>query len=820
MSSKLALVLVGLTVLLGALLWFAPWDSGPAVRNESALAPEEVLEHVVDTSAESARALSVAPVPTTPTDGREAVASVEEDSLASERSSADSFDVRLRAHFVDDFEMDLAGVELTCALPKLSGTSGADGEVLIEATVAEVHRGKLRILKAKLPGFFRRKLDVTLRPGAVIDLGTVELVSAGTISGFVREPDGLSAGGLEVVCTNRGPVHFTPATRSRPAGVLSSTSTNAQGHFVLNDVPVGDMRFWAGGEGWSWGFTDATVERGVETPIDIQVERLQAEDVIELLVVDPNGDPVPDAPISYHYRSEGRSGSGGTRSDEEGRCRYRLALIAPHDFAAQDPEHELRPAIARQVDPGTLGLVLQLGEARTLTLNAKDEAGAPIDEFSASVSYVATQLSLSGQRISSDPEASPGRVALILPTETFVVRVDAEGYQTAKVGPLDPETVGASIDVELRTLPGIRGRVVDRRGEPVGGAAVSLHPLVGEGDYVTINGFNCRSRQSASASGRSDEQGEFALTLRESGRFVLRVEASGLAPVETGPFDWTASVGARGLEVVVGAGGSLEGKVIPLPGQSAVGVIVGLSRGDGFGVTQRTDAKGSYRFDDLTPGRWLIEHRDEELSPNSINSSSGSTQEPVEIPWNCEVFDGATTRFDLDLTQRSPVVLTGSLKFDGKAAADWDASLKLGGQGPELSRDELDAQGAFELDHDQAGPHELWIQGWAPGSMMFFLRAELDLEFGENQWSRDFPTGTIEGDVALRHLGARPRISIDWNEEGVLFTGSISPSEDGSFEIEGCPAGSVRLTLRNEGIDDIVRTLDLRAGRVERVTFD
>src|SRR5690606_27515975 len=125
------------------------------------------------------------------------------------------------------------------------------------------------------------------------------------------------------------------------------------------------------------------------------------------------------------------------------------------------------------------------------------------------------------------------------------------------------------------------------------------------------------------------------------------------------------------LDVRLGEGGVLEGRVLPPPGRSAAGTIVGISRGDGYARTVRVGADGRFLFDRLIPGRYHVVRHDRELRsgpPRSFGTfGTFGTSGIGELPWSCEVFDGRTTRHDLDL---STCVVRGRLLCgaDGSAA--------------------------------------------------------------------------------------------------------------------------------------------------------
>ena len=111
-------------------------------------------------------------------------------------------------------------------------------------------------------------------------------------------------------------------------------------------------------------------------------------------------------------------------------------------------------------------------------------------------------------------------------------------------------------------------------------------------------------------------EGAFVATLRTAGEFVVRVEHAGFAPAEIGPFAIDPERGLDGIEAVLDQGGSIAGEVRSAAGPVA-GAIVGVSRGDGHAVTQRSGVDGAFRFDRLMPGPWTVQLVEEDIAPMS-----------------------------------------------------------------------------------------------------------------------------------------------------------------------------------------------------------
>ena len=136
--------------------------------------------------------------------------------------------------------------------------------------------------------------------------------------------------------------------------------------------------------------------------------------------------------------------------------------------------------------------------------------------------------------------------------------------------------------------------------------------------------------------------------LPEVDAFYLRVTREGYADLLLGPLS-AASVGGgseHGLELALGAGGALEGRVLLEEG-SGEGAIVAVHFGDGRPRTQRAGPDGRFRFEGLPAGRCRVERVDEEVVPGTRTLSFGGAAETPTF--DVSVREGGVTVHDLDL---------------------------------------------------------------------------------------------------------------------------------------------------------------------------
>jgi hypothetical protein len=761
-------------------------------RASAAAAP--VLEEAAEpTRSGEAVSLVTPTAPLAPPAREEAVVAPEP--AASQRPSASAASLATAdGRFVEPGGVPIEGVRIAPRGRRADPvTSAADGSFTWSEDLGEREQRRLT-LHALHPGFVRRALELTLRRGESVHLGTIVLDWGGSVSGRVADGTGKPMGGARVVCTLGEQTYSAWEKRRGPANPLADTKSAADGWFVLEGLPPGSMRVWASAEGMQHALSDVvTVRAGHETAgVELVLEPLDPEDTVEVLVQDPEGAPVSRARIQYSYKAENMSGSGTTIADENGRWHHRLDARAPHELIASDPERRYTDASAT-VEPGARGQVIRLGELRTVELAVSDESGAPIERWTATARSPDRPGATLGEPTRSKV-GSGGVGRMPVPPLPFHLHVEAENHDVTELGPFDPARAPERLEIRLAALPGVTGRVL-AGGNPVAGASVGLHETVDDAQRLTVNGFLARSQRSAKASATSRADGTFQLTLRETGRFYVRASLGGYAPAEIGPFEMAPRPGLHDLELELREGGSIEGRVLLPGGEDAAGTIVGISRGDGHPVTQIAGTGGSFRFDGLTAGPWRVERRREEIRDGSWSSSTSSGRaKPRDMRWNCTVRDGETTRFDLDLRFDVPAVLSGRLFLAGKAPSGWVAYLHREGQNDVSST--IGPDGTFRLQAVEPGECSLSLSGELAGEQLQ-LYQPLDLAPGETPWALDVALGRVEGQV-VQPL-SEDHLSFVWQGADDLRAHvAIRPDVQGRFALPAVPAGAARIVRWSE----------------------
>jgi hypothetical protein len=328
---------------------------------------------------------------------------------------------------------------------------------------------------------------------------------------------------------------------------------------------------------------------------------------------------------------------------------------------------------------------------------------------------------------------------------------------------------------------------------------------------------------------RTDADGRFDLSMSIPIRFAFVRAAAGpnpdapnptIAAAEVGPFAYDPKVGLDGLELILGNGGSIEGRVLLPEGRDTTGLIVGVSRGDGYPRTMKVGADGAYRFAHLTPGRYAVAI----LGDTTDWTRSAGLGEPSgvdELPYQCAVDADRKTTFDLDLSAGVDVVLLGRVALGSKSWEGFEVRASAAEQKASDVKTTVTADGRYRLALPNGGR---WTLSFAnsndPGHLE--LRLSIDVAaMGETQTQYSPVTGAIRGTVKGVPSPSATKVQYWRSVPGEPYlSGVVIPAADGSFAIDPLPVGAVRLTLEGaDGKPIQERKVDLTAGAATEATF-
>lgn len=694
--------------------------------------------------------------------------------------------VRLR--FVDEEGSPVPDVAVRSWSSAATVHSTADGRARLELT-PPAPDGETQLAHAA-PGYANDSLSVRLRPGADLDLGEVVLRAGGALSGRVVDEAGAPLEGVRVAVRGAevseaigGGMRMSHRTALGAADAV----TDADGRFRLTGLLAGDVIVEAeSADSLHHGESGRVEIRAGQESLGLVVvaARIPDDRRIEGRVLDPSGHPVPRASVRGRYRTLFSGGSIGVQSDRDGHFRMILPSSVSLDLEVSDPQDRWNTIFAEGVPAGTLDAELRFVESRPLQVELAAPGGRRPDRASLSLRAASGDERYLGWY--ADLAVSAAEPLVIRrPDEPYRLHVLADGFAEAVVGPLSPDT-GGPVRVELVRLPGPSGRVT-LVGRAAPGADVTAWALATERAYC--DGVPVWVQPDPVARTTADADGSFELTVREPGRFFLRAELAGHAPAELGPYDLVPGTPLRGLELSLGLGGSIEGRVTRPDGRRTASVVL-ASRGDARAQTARTSPDGDYRFDDLLPGPWELRLVDEELSSAGSSQRSEPGRPFRSIDADCVVRVGETTRHDLGAAvARDPVRLSGRFGLAGAAPEGWIA-VGLDREGPgEPVECRLDAGGRFALEIHSGGSQVVQLAPPDPGLPRFAL--ELDLPPGDHAWEADVALGTL--DLTALDGSAQPLFAV-WERPEDGLSALVEVSANGTVNAPvRVPAGRVRI---------------------------
>jgi len=689
---------------------------------------------------------------------------------------------RIHGRFVDALGRSVAGASvLNRVWPgvEFPVRSVADGSFEAVVDWPADHRDTWYECVVRVLGWARWNYNDKLVPGQELDLGLVRLEPGGALRGKVVL-DSMPAGEAQILVVQaqklppeagwrfetgaptgpsfvsigvKNPEYEKPVDRGRSA---------SDGTFRIIGLPTGSYGLWARCGTSFWATTSAfEVRAGEETNVpDIVLEPLPRAYFIQGMVVDPDGAPVPSAKVTGKPTDRRRADcfSNETRSDSEGGFRLSVFPLScgPFELQASVEDQRFEDVELAPIDAGASCLVLQLGRMRELVVHVIDSEGRPVPEFGWSSGVDLFSTRYEGDQSRPRPG---GRATLRFPEKARVqLTIEVPGFEPQE---LDVGEDERELTVTLPRVgrPEVSGRVT-HHGQPVAGAHVDLvqrdsdlvDDLIGRPesglDYCTPG--NCVT---------SDAQGTFRMPNEwPSYSYRARAWAKGFAPAYSSVFEGAAS----GLELELPDGGALEGRVrLPGNGENS-GIALRAHRSDvlesmncqvGRQFRTRTDVDGSYRFEGLARGNWLVSV---ELSPGQLQGLGWSEADGKtcrETPFVFEEREGAITNADLDLHQPcGSCRLRGKLTVGDQITEGYVYLLLLGPQVMRFANGGVDSEGRFELATRAPGRYRLVVHA-GPGHHRYRLVTDLvTLVPGETVWERSLTlTEWKEDGVRLDH---------------------------------------------------------------------
>ena len=634
-------------------------------------------------------------------------------------------------------------------------------------------------------------IDISLRRGS--RLGGRILSRSAT-----EEPVPLGGARVSVLPRGLRDLHFARELLEATAAV-----TAADGGFLARRVPPGQVDVIAWAPGHLHGMLGGVVvpEGGGVRVGDLELLRGAT---VEVLVSDDTGAPLEGAQASWWtadwksfrfrfgftpFLMQATEGFEYPRSDAEGRLTagpfpgsppFSMAFY----LAGYQPSFEKWSPAPEFGENGEL--TVQLNRAGAVEGIVMDlSAGEPVRRFTLE----------SERRLESDPAApsgwNPFAGGILVEDEQGRFRLDGlpPGRVEMRVRSDEHLPIAVQLDVVAgETTRGVivnmtrggvvRGRVVDAEGLPVAGATV----LATDGDGDPVRGWPRSPRIGASDSVArhnqdfgmdmlevahtlgsvgpgavlSDETGAFVLHSVPTGGVHLRAWHRDHARASVGPLRVPREGMLEDIEIQMGSGGSVRGRVTDRHGRPVPGAIIVATRPDSLGGSPHGDkdvyqghsgADGSYRIEHMAAGSYFLflTRGDAALDPlaflGTMNFDLVRVPAEGEVTYNLVDSSAAGTRVFGVVTSGGQPVRGGTLfalSFEGENLFGVDAKVA-----------EVGADGTFEFPGLEPGDFQFRYGG---DTAEVVLEVEV-LDRAAQRVDLALPQGGLEGRVISAETG-------------------------------------------------------------------
>jgi len=420
---------VVVVVALAVLIWRGFTDAGESaarIASSSSDVAERGAPVPLDSRAEDLERAEVADVETS---------SAPEEEIA-DTAPQNVEQVRIFGRVIDSEHAPIAGAEIAANVLRVDqapAQSDSSGRFEFEVDARRLVDSVLLIVAART--FEARYVQAPSANGGEIDVGDVELARGGVVAGRVVDSAGAPVRGAKVIVDGLQTPYerlaeFRRVSVDRLGWAWPNAKSAEDGSFELIGLPAGRTRLVAGADGYLTTYSeiiDLTAARE-RSGLVLTLDAFEREDFVRGIVLDPSGEPAPDVLVNL----AGERCDVRGRTEPDGRFVLFLERRESVDLVVID-KGQKRFAMACDVPPGS-DLSLSLRAMRVVPFTAHDAAGAEIPHASMSVELAARRsLGLFRSR--------PGESEALIPPCEFTALVQAPGFATAVLGPLDGATI-------------------------------------------------------------------------------------------------------------------------------------------------------------------------------------------------------------------------------------------------------------------------------------------------------------------------------------------------------------------------------------------
>ncbi|HVR43134.1 MAG TPA: carboxypeptidase regulatory-like domain-containing protein [Thermoanaerobaculia bacterium] len=659
------------------------------------------------------------------------------------------------------------------------------------------------VLEVARPGHRMPSVTVDARAGERITRSIAGEPQATIVGTVVDEEKRGVAGAVVSIETELSQPRFRMAT-----GLPARSAPD--GRFVMREVPPDrEIRLEASRRGLPSGSSDAmtlgpaerksgvtlVIPRGFEIS-GIAVDRDENPVAGATVTAEPSRQQAPGMIVMRRMLAAEGEDSRGVLTARDGTFRMRLAR-GKHDLTVSAEGWIPRLLRAVEIEPGLDPLRVEMTEGVSITgrVVRADGTGAP----DVSISVMSNEPR-SGGPVVTGPDG--GFVLGGLPQGVVRIFASKPDEHIREMKTL--EAPAAGVLIELPPGGALRGRVVEKETK----RAVTDFSAGLSGERRGAGGMMVMRGPQVLRPFRT-EDGSFELQNVPAGGGELIVESPGFVTARV-PVEVEEGKTLEDVEVALERGTTIVGKVTGPDGAPLAGVSIGLG-----GETRNlmipqiapqrgtsSDAAGEYRLEGVAAGEHMLRAR-----KDGYQNESRTLQ-----------VEGSEMRVDLRLSRGEAV--TGVVVTEsGMPVADASVTARSAVQDGTARNTKTDANGAFRLDGLTPGRYTFAAsrEGYARGEVR-----DVDVSVPSAVRITLSAGGTISGRIF--GLSAAEMPSVQVSARGAGGFASSSAAHDGTFRIEGAPAGTLQVQARVQSMGSSrsspVRTVELPAGSEARVDLD
>jgi hypothetical protein len=630
-----------------------------------------------------------------------------------------------------------------------------------------------------------------------IDVGELVLEPGARASGFVHDTLGIPCAGVRMSMTH-------PNRRTGVLPVRDETLSAADGRFAFDNAPAARCTLEARSDDLREAKLEVDLSGGEpRTDIDVILPELHGADSISGVVMDPDGNPVPNALIAETETAgpEPRL-SISTGCDERGRFRIDGRPGGVFELTVRDRRARWCGVRRGDIRSGTHDVVIALDGSRSFLLRVRDASGVPVERFgfdrvsSVMYDYVRDEIT----------QHPGGEVRMASDLVPFDLRVVACGYHSETIAGLDPDHLPAVVDVALRHACMLRGSV-SSEGRPVQFARITI------GDSHLLDNAPPRSMlgDARAPEAVTDASGAFELTVEGTGTVRLRAQnGARLAPL-TSDIAVKPGEDVAGIAIELATTGSIEGAVFDSTGLPRAGVAVAAAS-DGKPVeATHADEHGAFRLAGLPPGDYDVTTM---LDRGLVHFD---THEPPCVAaaqsWRFHVEPGTTQRADLHLLESARCHL--ALAIPNPPQSTWHVETWIHAQrtGADVRDSSLHANDALDVEMIDPFDAEVRVEcerlDWPQ-----FRIARQSFDRGTREVSLSVTAGRIYGSLASP-FAAGETVKLTWHGSSADARAETTVDATGQFVLECAPVGECSLARSTRPHD--ARTVTVKSAESSRV---